>query len=449
MALALLSSSCSDGPVAGTSSGWDNPSARVAFVKAPGRPQKVSGELQIFAANQNPAIDPNPLARIRIKDTSSINLMPQDFERVLAAGDTGATTLMPTLSANQNGPSSQLRFTLVFAGDSSTGAVAMGLLYASGKVTGTGVTQARLEMLPQPLVRYEGRVALDAVHGELGRVYVPGTAYQATLDNGHFVFTDLPPTLLPINVLSDAGYIFPVAESLDTRADTPYEVALVPADSLPVLPVPQGTKLHLTPGADREAHVGDVNVLEASLVNEDSSDARLSILWRQIDGQDTANVKIGNPTRLSTSVTFLAEGAYRFQVNVTLLKTTVRDTVRFTVRSVTMPVGLRLVQPKPGDSLVAGKEHDIFWEMPSVAPVTLLYSPDGGVSWDTLAQHFSGKGGSTVFPWTPATNSPATNTGLLEVRSESDTTSSRTKGTFSVVKILPVSSPKTLPPTSH
>jgi hypothetical protein len=406
---AFLLSSCSEG----TSSGWDNPTV-VAFVDASGGPQKVSGELKIFSADQNPAIDPFPLARVRVIGASSTQLTQNDFERVLGGSAEG------------------LQFNLVFEGDSGTGALAMGLEYHSGAVTGTDVVKSLLEMTVQPLVRYQAKLALKPVHGDLGRVYIPGTAYQATLDDGAFTFYGLPAGKLPLDLLNSDGYIFAVRELLDTRIGMVYTPAAASTGSLPGGHVPQIEIFRVDAGAARETLVGAANSIDASLINADSTDARLSILWRQIGKRDTAVVRIAEPTRLKTSVTFSSEGVYRIEVNVTLLKSTVKDTLTFSVHGITTPALLTVTQPKPGDSLIAGKEYAISWENPVPGPMTILFSSNGGAAWDTLAQHYLGVNGVPVFLWTPPKDK-ATHAGLIEVRNESDTASARMEGTFSIL----------------
>jgi hypothetical protein len=415
---ALFLSSCLDG----TSSGWDNPTV-VSFVDASGGPQMVSGELEIFSADQNPAIFPSPLARIRIMGASSTQLTQKDFERMQGESAEG------------------LHFNLVFEGDSGTGALAMGLEYHSGAVTGKDISKSHLEMTVQPLVRYQAKLALKPVHGDLGRAYVPGTAYQATLDDGAFTFDGLPADKLPLALLNSDGYIFAVKEPLDTRIGKVYTPAitstgrLIPGDNGPKI-----TIFQVDAGAARETLVGVANSIDASLIKTDASDPRLSILWRQIGKRDTANVRIADPTRLKTSVTFSSDGVYRIEVNVTLVTFTAKDTLTFSVHGITTPALLTVTQPKPGDSLIAGKEYVISWENPMPGPMTILFSSNGGAAWDTLAQHYAGGNGFPVFLWTPPQNK-ATKAGLIEVRNESDTASARMEGIFSILQAEPDVSP--------
>ncbi|MDB5050392.1 MAG: hypothetical protein JWO30_3463 [Fibrobacteres bacterium] len=410
---AFLFSSCSEG----TSSGWDNPTV-VAFVDVSGGPQKVSGELKIFSADQNPAIDPFPLARVRVMGASSTQLTQNDFERALGGSAEG------------------LQFNLVFEGDSGTGALAMGLEYHSGAVTGTDFAKSLLEMTVQPLVRYRAKLALKPVHGDLGRVYIPGTAYQATLDEGAFTFDGLPAGELPLDLLNSDGYIFAVRESLDTRIGKVYTPAAASTGTLPGGNGPVIKIFRVDAGAARETLVGVANSIDATLIDADSTDARLSVLWRQIGKRDTANVRIANPTRLKSSVTFSSDGIYRIEVNVTLRTSTAKDTLTFSVHGITAPALLTVTQPKPGDSLIAGKEYAISWENPMPGPMTILFSSNGGAAWDTLAQHYTGGDGFPVFLWTPPQDK-ATKAGLIEVRDESDTASARMEGIFSILQAEP------------
>lgn len=315
LAASLLAYSCTEG----TSSGWDNPSVQVAFVNASGNPQKVSGELQVFADYQDPAVFPFPLARVRVLDAYTAQLTQKELENILGEGVT------------------DFGFNLVFAGDSSTGAIAAGLRYASGLVTGDGVVKSQLEMTARPLIRYQAKLALQPVHGDLGRVYIPGTAFQATLDAGSFTFEGLPGDKLSMILLNGSGDLFTVPESLDTHIGKVYTPSPKPSGTLPGGPVPQSEIPRLEAGAARETTVGAVNSLGGDLTNADSTDARLSILWRQIGTRDSVKVRIANPTRLKTSVTFTSEGVYLLEVNVTLLKSTARDTLTFTVHPLPAP----------------------------------------------------------------------------------------------------------------
>ncbi len=420
-ALSLLISSCVDHSVAGTSSGWDNPSVMVAFVRSSGGQQKVSGELKIFASEQNPAVDPNPIARIRLTDDSAVQLTRKDFERGI--NDTS------------------LSFNLEFQGDSGTGALALGLAYHAGTVSSGGVAVSKLDMRPGPLVRYIGEVALQPVHGVLGRVFVPGTDFQATLVDSHFVFMALPSESMPLRLMNSDGKIFAVAESLDTRADKVYTVDSIVLTQLPILPVPQASAIRLDAGPPREAFVGTSTLLETGVTNAKADDARLSILWRCIGAHDTNTIRIEDPTRLKTSVTFKQEGAYLMEVNATLLRQTARDTLVFSVRNATAASRLRVVQPKADDTLAVGERYGIAWEMPVPGPVTLLYSSDGGAVWDTLAQHSQGASGLPVFLWTPHAKTSSPRSGLIEVRSESDTATARSTGGFSVLELTTVGPP--------
>src|SRR3954471_1438916 len=78
--LVFFAASCSDNQVAGTSSGVDNPSLTVSFASS-GTAARVTGDLNVYTADQNPAIDPEPLATIKIKNSAFTVLTGDDFRR--------------------------------------------------------------------------------------------------------------------------------------------------------------------------------------------------------------------------------------------------------------------------------------------------------------------------------------------------------------------------------
>ncbi|MDQ3001099.1 MAG: hypothetical protein M3Y08_07545 [Fibrobacterota bacterium] len=106
---------------------------------------------------------------------------------------------------------------------------------------------------------------------------------------------------------------------------------------------------------------------------------------------------------------FDGEGVYEFQIAATLV---------ISVRRLPQPIKPRVIQPEPGDTLVAGRIFNIQWEMPR-GLVTVQVSMDSGTTWLNLAQH---KDGPPYLPWIPAKDLGASRRCLIKVFHETDST---------------------------
>jgi hypothetical protein len=104
MAGAVLLASCSDNQVIGKggSSGVDNPEITVAFFDAAGKALRVTGDLNIYAADQNPAVDATPLITRTLKSYALIKLDGNSFENLMAAASK-STSLSKTSGASAAG----------------------------------------------------------------------------------------------------------------------------------------------------------------------------------------------------------------------------------------------------------------------------------------------------------------------------------------------------------
>ncbi len=459
--LAALFSACGDTQVAGTSSGVDNPSLTVGFRDASGTALRITGDLNVYAVDQNPAVDPQPLVTIKVKNSAFTNLTGEDFKRLqLTAGKQSAQALakpaaaaLPAANSTGNtgkGDSTSTSFNIVLKTQDRTGSLVIGLKYDSSarefsRVGGAALT--RLDVQPRPLVRYQAKLVRDSLHGNAGRIFVPGTPFLATLVDSLFVIDDMPEGIFPIRLLTADGKVYPIGDSLDTKDSTriyhpsDQPVGLVDTtgrkDSLPDFTVHAGS--------DQEAVLELPAFLEAGVTGLDKTDPRLTCLWRQIkqagdSGRrdtlvpvppllDTAGpipafdgkAAIFSPTSLRSEVRFPQEGVYQFEIACTLGLRIRLDTVVFSVRRLPPPPRPRIIQPRPGDTLVADRAYTVQWEMPDKGPVKVQVSVNNGETWLALAEHYPGKDGLPILPWTPARSLGVSAHCLIQVTSDADT----------------------------
>jgi hypothetical protein len=434
--LIALAAACLMPGCEGTSSGVDNPGLAeltVNFRDGEGSPMRVTGDLDVFSADQNPALDPAPLATIRVRSTSFTNLTGEDFARIHAASKRAATRAakraVPAGPAAKRsaaaesasaGSAEPMEFNLVFRGDARIGFLASGLLFdpeAQAFLGGEG-RLTRLDARPKPLVRYRSRIVLAAVHGDIGRVFIPGTPFQATLTDSGFVFEGLPEGAFELRLVDGGGRIYAVKETLDTRAsqaltsftaDTGAVSRLDPADTS-VTPA----ELRIDAGTQIDAFVNVVTSLRARVFGADSLNPRIAYLWRQLSGPVRAHVE--NSTSAETRAKFPAEGVYAIEASAALGAASARDTLYVHVREAQAPARPRVVQPAPGDSLKAGAAANIAWEMPVKGAATIELSRTGGITWDTLARRVESFQGLSRWSWTPADSLGASRDCLIRVR---------------------------------
>lgn len=409
----------------GTSSGVDNPGVAemtVTFRSSDGAAARVSGDLDVYGKDQNPAVHPEPLATVKVQGSSFTTLTGEDFERIYSAGKIAAATKRSAAAAPGATPSavdSPVAFNVVFRSDAKTGTLSFGLVYHPKRKAflRDGRALARLDLSPKALQRYRARLARETLHGDLGRVYIPGTPYQATLDDTGFVFEDLPEGVFPVRLLNAEGRIYPVRESLDTKVARVFTAGLVPVgtlDTVDTLTPP--VRFEVFAGGIQEAAVGILTVLEAKILGLDSTDRRISALWRPIkpNPADTA-VRIANPTSLLTQVKFSAPGAYAIELAVTVGSVTLKDTAQIRVREAPLPTRPRVLQPRVKDSLMLGVPTQISWEMPVAGFATVELSLSGGLDWQVIAKEVASNQGITAHRWTPDPALPASHTCLIRV----------------------------------
>ncbi|MDB5106835.1 MAG: hypothetical protein JWP91_4524 [Fibrobacteres bacterium] len=433
----------------GTSSGVDNPELTVAFTDPSGAALRVTGDLDVYAQDQNPAVDPEPLVTVKIRNSSFTNITGDDFARIQTAAAKQAGTAQAKAGAvataawepvYRTGDSSATRFNLILRTQDRTGSLALGFRYDSSAkaFSRAGGAIKRIDLRPRPLVRYTARVSREPIHGDGGRMFVPGTPFQATLVDSVFVIDDMPEGLFPLRLLAADGKVYPVTDSLNTSDST-----LVYRPRTTSVGAVDTTHLHdsipefsVSAGTNHEAFLGQPSFLEANVAGIGSADSRLSFLWRLIkeaadsgragepffhDGFGPRYATIISPTRLRTEVRFSEEGVYQFEIAATIGLHTRMDTVIISVRRLPPPPP-RIILPRPGDSLVPGRAYNIQWDMPYKGPVTVQVSVSNGAKWITLAQAYAGKDGLPILPWVPDRELAPSSQCLIQVISDADTT---------------------------
>lgn len=434
---------CGSDKVAGTSSGVDNPALTVSFRDADNSAARITGDLDVYSADQNPALDPEPLVTIKIKNSSFTNLTGDDFKRATAAASAAAA-----LSKTSAADSSVTAFNLVLKTQDRNGGFILGLRYDSAAKAFSRRDDSVVKSIyvtPKPLVRYEARIARQAVHGDAGRIFVPGSPFLATLVDSVFIIEDVPEGEFPLRLIAGDGKVYPIGDSLNTLDSARiYRPGIVPLGSLDTThPVDTIPAFSIKASGGRTVFLGEPVILEAGLVGIPASDPRVSILWRWLkEGADSLGAhpvdtavhpkdtvppkpgavptaKILTPTSLRTEVRFSAEGIYRFAVTATVGIKTAFDSMTIAVRAPTPPKP-HIIRPRPSDSLILGKPYDIQWEMAGKGPYTIEASNNNGEKWIQLAAKYIPKEGLQTYPWTPARELGASIHCLIRVTDETD-----------------------------
>jgi hypothetical protein len=390
LALALVQTACS-----GNTTGVDNPGFTeipIHFRDTEGSPTVVQGEIEIYATEQNPALYPDPVLRLPVQNRSFATLAVEDFGRI--QGDSSGKG------------DSLLRFNLLFrgatqAGVTQTGVFASGFVYdkrrKSFKVENAG--QPHLELSPQPLMPFSARMRRETVHGDLGRVYLPGTPFQATLVDSFFVFARMPEGRYVMRLLNADGKIFAVRESVDTRQSQPFTADPEPIGQVDVAyPYPT---FAVEAGGGQTVLAGDTVALAAKLSGIDSTDARASTLWRWIKPLPDDSVWLESPTALQTRLRFRNPGTYALELAVSLGARTLRDTVVLTVQAIASNL-TTFTSPRSGDTVFVGLETKVTFETGWKGLVRLeyAYEPIESNSWQVIADSIPLSIGG-VFYWTP------------------------------------------------
>lgn len=378
----------------GNTTGVDNPGfgeIAVQFQNAAGTPLSVRGELEVFAADQIPALDPEPLLRWVVDDRATMRITAEEF---LQAWNQSAASSRAALSkpmglagvagdfAAGDGDDS-LAFNLIFRSDAQTGSFESGWIFSrrSGAFFRAGHANAggRSESAwrPSPLVRFAANLHREQNPGGWGRVYLLGTPFLATLVDSAFVFPGVPEGRFLLQLLDEEGKIFAARETLATGREGDFTTGKDPvgtADSSD-----PATEFAMDAGADREVDVGDTLSLRGSLTGVDSADLRVSSLWRILDRASTPVASTGaaftaSPDGLESGIRFSDTGRVSVEWTVAVGLRTLRDTVGITVSRKNDPLPLIFLGPRPGERLTMGQEMKITWESDRTGRVRLEYS---------------------------------------------------------------------------
>jgi hypothetical protein len=271
------------------------------------------------------------------------------------------------------------------------------------------------------------------VHGSDCRVFAPGTPFLAVLVDSEFVFEALPPGRLPMRLIGGDGSIYPM-DTLDTR-DTGrvFHPSPVPLGAIDTAAPPDTVPdFAIAAPEPHETYAEFPDNLEATVSGISPDDPRLSILWKFLPdtaaSSDTANGRgfrpppaILAPTSLRTEVRYRGDGVYRFQVSAAAGARIRFDTALVSVRHLPPPPPM-VVHPAPAESLFLGRPYMVQWMMPGKGPYFLDLSLDNGATWIPLAIHYLSPNGLQLFPWTPPSSLPPSDSCLLRVGDESDST---------------------------
>jgi hypothetical protein len=445
--------SCSDNQVAGTSSGVDNPSLTVGFTDASGTAARVTGDLDVYAADQNPAVDAEPLATIKVRNSALTLVTGDDFKRAQQAASKRTAA---GASTGAEVPGKRVPFNLMFRSQENQGGIVLGLAYdsAARAFSRSDTSVHSVTFVSKPLIRYVGRIAKEPVHGEDCRVFVPGTPFLATLVDSQFILEALPQGRLPLSLIGADGKIYRVADSLSTadsgriyRPSTSPSGSIDTTASVDTLP-----DFRVVAPSAHGAYSDTVDILEARVEGISPTDPRLSVHWKRladsIPKPDSSHhdvpagepppplpsAEILAPTLLRTGIRFHGEAVFRFLISATVGTRTRSDTAVVSVLRQPPPQP-RVAEPDSGDSLVLGHSYNVQWDLAGPGPYAIELSVNLGVSWNFLERTYTPRDGLKVFAWTPSVELTPSGQCLLRVTAASDPDHpALTRGPFSLIR---------------
>ncbi len=362
--------------MAGGSSGVDNPEILVAFVDAGGAQARVTGTLSLYLADQNPATDPDPILKKQLAGDSAAKLSALDFRIDSARA-----------------------YNLHLVSDDSSGSLLRNLSYDPGsrrfRLRDSGVS-APIALPLAPLVRYEG--ILEREGPELIRIVAPGTPWQAVVVDSLFVLEGVPANeSLLLHLLDHDGQERPLKPA---HAAGPGERPRhkVDEDAPPVNRPPPPAPPHnmtVNAGPDRSAILGQEFALLGEITGLQGNDARLAVLWRQVDPDPAlARADLESRTALQTRVAFPWPGIYRFVLSAAFGNHRDEDTIVVAVQP--PPAAPVFTDPSPSPfSEVAytdGPRFRVGWYAYVPDTLDLQVSRDSGNTWQTLAQDIPSHG---------------------------------------------------------
>ncbi len=398
----------------GGSTGVENPGLAelpVDFRNEAGDMALAQGILEIYDRDHNPAVASEPLLRIEVVNQTGLRLTHQDFDRIGAA-----RVLKNAAAASKRSASagvgltrsteldSLIHFNLVFRSGSGSGAVATGLSYDPGRkvfdLNSVGAAWS-VRLIPKPLQRFSARLHREVVHGNLGRVFLPGTPFQATLVDSDFVLQNLPQGRFGMRMLGGGGYVYAVRETLDTKAGHFFTAVPEPIGRVDSTLAPLG--FGVDAGGQLNANMQEITPLQGQLLGADSNDSRLSIVWRVLRSLSTDSAWIAEPTRLNTQILFPTAGGFFVELAATLGATTVRDTVQYKSVLVISPAPAKLVSPQPGDSLRQGQGYKVTvsTSLTGLARLEYAYKDGAEGTWVIAVDSVVIAPGANPTLWTP------------------------------------------------
>ncbi len=383
-----LSACIEESTVAGGSSGVDNPQIEVAFTSSTGTSVTATGSLSIYSANQNPALDPNPIVQVHLDNDSSIQLSSQDFLPTDSGGDTAQA------------------YNVLLIGDDSTGALLQSLTYnpKTRKFSAGGDSVSKIRMPLVPLVNYVSSLQQNGINPE--RVFIPGTPFQAVVVDSGFTFSQIPAGSFPLRLITDSGIELQLPDSLNTQNTQPHRVDTA-ASPIVRPPPPPPPKLQVNAGPDQNVFLGSQAFLSGQVTGVSSSDPQLAIVWNQINpNPQTVRANIANPTALSTTVSFPKPGAYIFVLSAAFgTNPPKQDTVLIGVQPASPAA---FIEPD-GDTIPVGKPFNVIWNGHRPESLSLQLSVNGGSTWNVpaIATAIQADSGLNTYSWTPV--SAATN----------------------------------------
>jgi hypothetical protein len=407
--------------VAGGSSEVDNPIV-VAFVDSLGVSLTTTGTLSVYAAGQNPALDPDPLLTRQVTNATSIQLSSRELTQGLDSAGT---------------------FNVLLIGENdSVGALLQNLSYhpSKGRFSLDSVTVSKVKVPVVPLVQYNASLTTPVDTG-LVRVFIPGSPFQTVVVDSSFTIDGVPKGNFTLHLLGGDGSERTLKPVLDNSGSgNHHEIdSAIPPIERPVQPTPTqpltvfaGNDLVISftsndGGGDDEARVS----VFGSVTGVAADDKRLGVLWQQVstDAQGTKAI-IDKPTSLTTRIRFPKPGAYKFVLAAVFGSQRVLDTLVIGVQA--PPDAPVFIYPTAGDTVYL---WNAFYAAPTIVwqgqkkdePLILDFSKDGGANWSQLYPVLSEKG-FNFLSWFPQ---DTTGRALLRLRKSTGETVA-TSATFQV-----------------